>query len=158
MRSRAISTTLAAAVAVLIIGVAAVGYYATMQGSGPIGNSTTPTTSTTGSAHTSSTATTSASGIHCSTGGSGSFAVSASYDGGFSPTMLTIAVGQSVTWTNTEGGVYAYSHTVTSETGAFSSPTLDSGQSFTCVFNHTGTYQYHCSFHSFMTGTIEVGP
>ncbi len=73
----------------------------------------------------------------------------------FEPRELTVKAGTTVTWTNEEG-----SHTVTSDTGAFASPTLLAGKTYSRRFTRPGTYAYHCSFHggagSGMSGTIVV--
>jgi large repetitive protein len=71
----------------------------------------------------------------------------------FSPASATITAGCSVTWTRVSG-----THTTTSTTGVWSSPTLDTaGEAFTFQFNTAGTYPYRCNFHpGSMTGTITV--
>ena len=72
----------------------------------------------------------------------------------FSPSTLTIDVGDSVTWTNNDGA----SHTVTSTSGpaSFDSGTLSPGDSFSFTFTTAGTYDYRCNIHSSMTGMITV--
>jgi plastocyanin len=75
------------------------------------------------------------------------------------PFTVSIASGGSVTWRNDDHGVPA--HTVTSDPGdpaAFASASLAQGVSFTFVFATPGTYNYHCSIHPGMTGTITVTP
>ncbi|HYN85122.1 MAG TPA: plastocyanin/azurin family copper-binding protein [Pyrinomonadaceae bacterium] len=73
----------------------------------------------------------------------------------FVPRELTVKAGTAVTWTN-DGG----SHTVTSDAGAFSSPTLTRGKTFSHRFTRPGAYRYHCAFHggagSGMSGTVVV--
>jgi plastocyanin len=73
-------------------------------------------------------------------------------DMAFAPGTLTIAVGDTVTWTNSD----SMPHTATSEDDAFDSGNLDQGQSFSFTFNEPGTYEYRCDYHSDMTGTIVV--
>jgi plastocyanin len=73
-------------------------------------------------------------------------------DMAFGPGTLTIAVGDTVTWTNSDG----MPHTATSEDDAFDSGNLDEGQSFSFTFTEPGTYEYRCDYHSDMTGTIVV--
>lgn len=75
-------------------------------------------------------------------------------DFAFIPQNDTIAVGDSVRWTN-DG---SFDHTSTSNTGVCNSPVLVSGHSFAFAFNVSpGSYPYHCSVHpSLMTGTIVV--
>lgn len=92
----------------------------------------------------------------------GSAAASPSHAGGintveiadfaFSPPTLTIVVGESVTWTNADPVV----HTATSGLGAFDSGDLDPGESFTFTFTTPGTYDYLCTPHPSMTGSIVV--
>jgi LPXTG-motif cell wall-anchored protein len=73
-------------------------------------------------------------------------------DNFFDPASLTIAVGDSVTWTN-DGKV---AHTVTANGGSFDSGNLNPGRSFTHTFSQAGTFRYFCQYHAGMTGTIEV--
>ena len=83
----------------------------------------------------------------------GSVAVSIS-NYAFHPATITVVIGvnNTVTWTNNQ----AVSHTVTSDTSLFGSGTLAQGDTYTHTFNQTGTYGYHCSIHTFMTGTVIV--
>ncbi len=78
---------------------------------------------------------------------------------GYAPDKITVVIGvnASVTWTNKDTAA----HTVTSTsvpTGAstFDSGNMNAGQTFTYNFTQPGTYQYHCSYHSWMTGTVVV--
>lgn len=73
-------------------------------------------------------------------------------DFAFSPPTLTIVAGESVTWTNADAVV----HTATSGSGAFDSGDLDPGESFTFTFTTPGTYDYLCTPHPTMTGSIVV--
>jgi plastocyanin len=70
----------------------------------------------------------------------------------FLPTKLTVAVGATVTWTNTDN----YSHTVVSDSGLFSSGSISTGNSFSYTFKSAGTFAYHCSVHPYMTGMVIV--
>jgi plastocyanin len=79
---------------------------------------------------------------------------------GYSPDKITLVVGvnNTVTWTNNDNGI---PHTVTSTsvpTGAssFDSGNMNAGATFKYTFTVPGTYQYHCTYHSWMTGTITV--
>ncbi len=72
----------------------------------------------------------------------------------FSPANVTIAPGDSVTWTWTE----VRSHNVTSvSAGAetIASGTKSSG-TYVKTFNTPGTYAYHCTLHSGMNGSVTV--
>jgi plastocyanin len=73
-------------------------------------------------------------------------------DGFFAPANLTIAVGDTVTWTNADDSP----HTVTASDAAFDSGTFDAGATFSHTFTTPGTYSYVCSFHEEMVGTITV--
>jgi plastocyanin len=71
----------------------------------------------------------------------------------FSPATLTVKVGTTVTWKGVSG-----SHTVTSDAGApmaFDQP-ISQGGTVTVTFTTAGTYNYHCSIHASMHGTIIV--
>jgi plastocyanin len=70
----------------------------------------------------------------------------------FSPNSITIAPGDTVTWTNSDGTT----HTVTGNNGTWGSGNLADGGTYTHQFNDTGDYAYHCSIHSSMTGVVHV--
>lgn len=73
----------------------------------------------------------------------------------FNPPGLSIHVGDTVIWHNDDTAP----HTVTTVAGShvgFDSGTLGQGQTFTYIFNQSGTYNYHCTFHSQMVGSILV--
>ena len=70
----------------------------------------------------------------------------------FSPAELTAKVGTEVTWKNNDSA----GHDVSASDGSFSSGTLSKGQTFSMVFDKEGTYDYVCTFHPGMAGTIIV--
>lgn len=71
----------------------------------------------------------------------------------FSPAIITIPKGTTVTWTNKSDA----SHTVTSDSGTFTgSSTLPENQTFQMTFNTAGTFTYHCEIHPYMKATIIV--
>lgn len=70
----------------------------------------------------------------------------------FGPERLTVAPGTTVTWTNRDD----IPHTIASTTRAFKSPALDTGDHFSFTFRDAGVYDYFCSLHPHMTGTIVV--
>ncbi len=70
----------------------------------------------------------------------------------FGPARLTVPVGTTVTWTNRDDMV----HTVTSSTRAFSSPGLETGETFSHTFDKPGSYEYFCALHPRMTGSVIV--
>jgi plastocyanin len=72
----------------------------------------------------------------------------------FSPATLTVTAGTKVTWTNHDD----IPHTVVSgdDPRLFKSPPLDTDDAYSFVFAKPGTYQYFCSIHPKMIGTIIV--
>jgi plastocyanin len=70
----------------------------------------------------------------------------------FTPKTLTVPVGTTVTWKFDD----STQHTVTANDNSFTSPALGGGQTYTHTFTSAGTVDYHCSIHTFMTGTIVV--
>jgi plastocyanin len=70
----------------------------------------------------------------------------------FTPQRLTVKAGTAVTWTNQDD----IPHTVISTTKQFKSKALDTDDKFTFMFMTPGSYDYFCSLHPHMTGTIVV--
>lgn len=68
----------------------------------------------------------------------------------FSPATLTVPKGTTVTWTNEDSS----SHTVTG--GDFDSGTLAKGESYSHSFDEAGTFDYTCTIHPSMRGTLIV--
>jgi plastocyanin len=73
---------------------------------------------------------------------------------GYSPSTITVVIGvnNTVSWTNND----LIPHTVTASDGSFSSGNMNPGDSFAYTFTTPGTYTYHCSYHSWMKGTVIV--
>ncbi|MFL5917456.1 MAG: cupredoxin domain-containing protein [Gaiellaceae bacterium] len=73
----------------------------------------------------------------------------------FSPTSVTIPSGSAIKWSNTD----TKTHQVVSNTGAFASPIIAPGRTYTHTFNTAGTYRYHDGLHPSLTGRVIVtGP
>jgi plastocyanin len=72
----------------------------------------------------------------------------------FSPSDIAVKVGAEVTWTNNDTAP----HTITETDGQTgpSSETVNKGSSYSFTFSKAGTYHYHCSIHTGMTGTVTV--
>ena len=70
----------------------------------------------------------------------------------YTPKELKIKKGDTVVWTNAD----ERDHTVTSDDGAFKSPNLGDGGTFTQKFDKPGKYKYHCEYHPRMKATIVV--
>lgn len=70
----------------------------------------------------------------------------------FSPSTITVTAGTAVTWTNKD----AVTHNVTSSPALFSSGALVTGATYSFTFATPGTYNYKCTIHPSMTGTVIV--
>ena len=70
----------------------------------------------------------------------------------YSPDSLSIAVGSTVTWRNTD----SVAHTTTSNGNAFDSGSVRAGGQFSFTFQNAGTFAYHCTIHPGMIGTVVV--
>jgi len=78
---------------------------------------------------------------------------------GYAPDKITVVIGvnSSVTWSNDDTAAHTVTSTsVPSGASSFDSGNMNAGQTFTYNFTMPGTYQYHCSYHSWMTGTVVV--
>lgn len=72
----------------------------------------------------------------------------------FSPSIIQVSVGTTVTWTNTDTDA----HTVTFMPMMLggSSGNVVAGTTFSRTFTSTGTYYYHCMYHQGMVGEVIV--
>ena len=77
----------------------------------------------------------------------------------FEPASITVPTGTTVTWTNNDTAL----HTIISGTPkgvdsgtVFDSSYLSSGKTFEHKFDSTGTFDYYCTLHPFMMGTVVV--
>jgi plastocyanin len=80
-------------------------------------------------------------------------------DKAYSPNPIDVKVGEGVTWTNDDSQI----HTATSgaagaaDAGSvFDSGILSPDATFDFVFDTAGTYDYHCTMHPQMVGTVNV--
>ena len=116
------------------------------------GTTTTTTTFTTPGSTTSSTA--SGSAVHVSIpAGAGTNTSST----GYSPGTITVVIGvnNTVEWVNNDDAP----HTVTAANRVFDSWNMNPGDTFSFTFTSPGTYDYGCSYHPWMKGTVIVeGP
>ncbi len=71
---------------------------------------------------------------------------------GFQPQVATVQVGTTVTWSNEDEAV----HTVSAADGSFDSGRMPIGSTFSMTFSTPGTYEYACSIHAAMKGTLVV--
>jgi len=74
-------------------------------------------------------------------------------DFSFGPPELTVAVGDTVTWTNLD----AAGHTATVSGGdSIDSGNLEQDDTYDYTFEEGGSFSYICVYHPFMAGTITV--
>jgi plastocyanin len=70
----------------------------------------------------------------------------------FDPAELTVAAGDTVTFTNADGAP----HTATADDGNFDTGKLTKGQSASLIFASAGVFAYHCNIHRSMKATVTV--
>jgi plastocyanin len=70
----------------------------------------------------------------------------------FTPGEITIAPGETVTWTNDDGAPHGLEY----NDGAKGVDPLLPGSSFSRRFDRPGSYEYNCSVHPYMTGRVVV--
>jgi plastocyanin len=70
----------------------------------------------------------------------------------FGPQAITVPVGTTVTWTNSDD----IPHTAVSTDGVFKSKVMDTDEKFSYTFTKAGIYSYYCSVHPKMTGQVVV--
>jgi plastocyanin len=70
----------------------------------------------------------------------------------FAPATLTVTAGGTVTWTNRD----EEPHTVAASDGSFHSPGMGTGATFSHTFSAPGKFDYVCSIHPSMHGTVVV--
>jgi plastocyanin len=70
----------------------------------------------------------------------------------FTPQRMTVRAGTTIKWTNKDD----IPHAIASVGKVFRSKTLDTDDSYEFTFTTPGTYDYFCSLHPHMTGTVVV--
>jgi plastocyanin len=76
----------------------------------------------------------------------------------YDPQVIDVTVGTTIAWDNVDNTV----HTVTSgeapadADGVFDSEMMSAGDVFEFTFTDAGTYNYYCTFHPWMVGTVNV--
>jgi len=75
-------------------------------------------------------------------------------DFAFSPSNIRVKKGSDVTWTNND----SIAHTVTEsdDKNGPDSGTLEPGKSYSFTYAQVGTFNYKCTLHPEMTGTVTV--
>ena len=73
------------------------------------------------------------------------------------PSKITVEKGSSVTWINEDSAFHSVTSGVYDEpTGLFDSGYMDPYQTFSYVFDTSGTYDYYCTLHPWMEGQVIV--
>lgn len=70
----------------------------------------------------------------------------------YRPASVTVGPGTTITWRNVDDRP----HTVTDRAGSFDSGIFDTGGTYTRTFETPGTFQYFCTLHPDMVGTVSV--
>tara|TARA_B100000745_G_scaffold72567_1_gene43538 strand:+ start:312 stop:1379 length:1068 start_codon:yes stop_codon:yes gene_type:complete len=75
----------------------------------------------------------------------------------YDPQVIDVTVGTTISWDNMDTTI----HTVTSgqvpeADGLFDSEMMAAGDSFEFTFTDAGSYDYYCTFHPWMLGTVNV--
>lgn len=70
----------------------------------------------------------------------------------FAPDSINVSVGDTVTWTNND----TIEHTSTSDGNAWNSGVVSPGGRFSFTFQSAGAFNYHCTIHPDMVGTVVV--
>jgi plastocyanin len=70
----------------------------------------------------------------------------------FAPQRVTVKVGTTVTWINADD----IPHAIAATGKAFRSKVLDTDDKYSFTFTTAGVFEYFCSLHPHMTGTIVV--
>jgi len=90
------------------------------------------------------------------TGGSSSVSVVSGAESlgnrAYSPDQVSISVGDTVTWTNND----SIAHTSTSDASTWNSGVVAAGGRFSFTFQNAGTFNYHCTIHPGMVGSVVV--
>lgn len=70
----------------------------------------------------------------------------------FVPSVIKVKAGTVVTWTNADSAM----HSATAGDQTFDSHLFGKGDSYSFTFKKAGKFEYHCSAHQYMTGTVIV--
>ena len=70
----------------------------------------------------------------------------------YTPARIEVDAGTTIQWTNDD----QLAHTVTATGGGFDSGLIQPGQSWSHTFDAPGTYDFSCTPHPFMKGTVVV--
>lgn len=72
----------------------------------------------------------------------------------FNPSDVTVQEGDTVTWVHEDPGMPH--NVISTDGGPLDSGNFDEGESFAFTFESAGTYEYECTIHPGMTGSVTV--
>jgi plastocyanin len=70
----------------------------------------------------------------------------------YQPNPAHLSVGSKITWINKDTAP----HTATAINGSFDTSLINAGSSGSAIIKGTGTIQYHCTIHPWMTGILQT--
>src|SRR6185437_12187967 len=70
----------------------------------------------------------------------------------YQPNTAQLSVGSKITWINKDTAP----HTATAINGSFDTSLINAGSSGSAIIKGTGTIQYHCTIHPWMTGILQT--
>lgn len=70
----------------------------------------------------------------------------------FDPVTITVKKGDTVTWQNND----SYTHHLVADDGSFDLGDQSGGAKVQFTFDKVGTFNYHCSIHTYMKGVVIV--
>ena len=70
----------------------------------------------------------------------------------YQPNPAQLSVGSKMTWINKDTAP----HTATAINGSFDTSLINAGSSGSAIIKGTGTIQYHCTIHPWMTGILQT--
>ena len=68
------------------------------------------------------------------------------------PNPAQLSVGSKITWINKDTAP----HTATAINGSFDTSLINAGSSGSAIIKGTGSIQYHCTIHPWMTGIVQT--
>jgi plastocyanin len=74
------------------------------------------------------------------------------HDYKYAPAIISVPRGAEVTWVNDDKAP----HTATERESAWDTQVLSEGESKTITFDSSDTYNYYCTIHPYMAGSISV--
>ena len=75
----------------------------------------------------------------------------------YDPQVVDVSIGDTVSWDNADNTVHTVTSGVSPEAdGIFDSEMMSAGDVFEQTFTEAGSYNYFCTFHPWMEGTVNV--